>query len=262
MPSVDPARALVTGASSGIGEAYARRLAAEGLDVVLVARRADRLDALAGSLRAAHGVDVEVLVADLATDVGVATVVDRLSGDVSPVGLLVNNAGFGTTGRLAQLDPVREQEEIALNVGALVRLTQAVLPAMSARGSGAIVNVASIAGLTPVPGNATYSSTKAFVVAFTRSLAEEVRGTGVRVQVLCPGMTRTEFQATADVDTTTLPGFVWQEADEVVDASWRALHRRHPPVTVVPGGFNKAVVFGARLVPVSIRGRIATLFGR
>src|SRR5262249_10893759 len=139
--------------------------------------------------------------------------------------LLVNNAGFGTTGTFVELDPEREEEEIRLNVIALSRLTRAALPALIARGRGAVINVSSMAAFQPAPHNATYGATKAFVNSFTESLYEEVRGTGVRLQALCPGFTRTEFQNRAGIDASGIPGFAWMSAEAVVDASMAALAR-------------------------------------
>ncbi len=259
-PPIGAFRALVTGASSGIGEAYARKLAAGGVDVVLVARRRDRLEQLAHELRDRHGVAVEVLAADLVDPVDLDRVATRVAAAEEPIDMVVNNAGFGTSGPLAGLDPAVEQAMIALNAGALVRLTQAALPGMLERGQGTIVNVASIAGLTPLPGNATYAGTKALVLAFSEAVAEEVRGQGVRVQALCPGLTRSEFQETAGFDARRLPGWVWQSSDEVVDVSLRALGGRR--VRVVPGLVNRVAAIAAAFVPVAVRRRVAGLLGR
>ncbi len=182
--------ALVTGASAGIGAAFAEALAREQYDLVLVARRADRLEELAKRLRDARGVAIEVLAADLTDGAGLARVVARV--EEGPPDLLVNNAGHGSFGNFAELDIDREVGEIQLNVVALVRLTRAALPGMIRRGHGAIINVSSMAGFQPMPFNATYGATKAFVNSFTEALHEELRGTGVRVQALCPGFTRTD----------------------------------------------------------------------
>jgi short-subunit dehydrogenase len=241
-------RALVTGASSGIGEAFARRLVADGWSVVAVARREERLRALPG--------DVEVLVADLSSGEGVAAVERRLAaGDVD---LLVNNAGFGTTARLVDIEPARLQEEIDVDVVALARLTRAALPAMLERGSGAILNVSSVVSFFPTPKMATYAGAKAFVTAFTESVAEEVRGTGVQAAVLCPGLTRTEFQDVANEQSArNLPAFAWQSADAVVDAALAGLAAGK--VVIVPGALNKAVVAGLGVTPHGLLRRIAAL---
>lgn len=245
-------RALVTGASSGIGEAFARRLAARGYGLVLVARRRGRLDALASSVRQAHGVEAEVMAADLATVEGVEAVAERLArGDV---GLLVNNAGFGTSGEFAALPVAREMEEVTVNVAALVRLTHAAAAAMASRGRGAIINVASTAAFQPVPYMATYGATKAFVLSFSEAIHEELKGRGVTVTCVCPGPVRTEFQAVAGVRADRLRTG-WLSREEVVDAALRAVLRRQ--AVVVPGGMNRAMAVAARLSPRFLVRRVA-----
>ncbi len=212
--------AVVTGASSGIGEAVARRLAAGGSGLVLVARDRDRLEALAADLGPYHGVEVEVLAADLATVEGRSAVEARLADGHAPVDLLVNNAGFGTTGDLVDLDPEAEDRQVQVNVLAVLRLTRAALPGMVGRGRGAVVNVASLAGLYPTPGTATYGATKAFVCSLTDALHEELRGTGVTATAVLPGFTRTEFQERAGWRPQAyLPDAVWMTADEVAAAT-------------------------------------------
>ncbi len=249
-------RALVTGASAGIGLAFAERLARDGYDLVLVARRRERLDALAKRLGESHGTLVEVLVADLTDDGDLFTVEQSVTTEPG-LDLLVNNAGFGTVGAFHTLDPDAEQREIQLNVLALVRLTRAALPQMVERGSGGVINVSSMAGFQPAPYNATYGGTKAFVNSFTESLAEELRGTGVVVQALCPGFTRTEFQEVADVDTSAIPDFAWMEAETVVDASLAALEAGD--VVCVPGLGNRMLSLASRSLPRSL---VARLTGR
>ena len=249
------ATAVITGASSGIGAAFARRLAARGYRLVLVARREERLRALADELRRRHGVGVEVLVADLARPEGIARVEARLAAD-GAVDLLVNNAGFGTVGPFAESDLERQLAMIAVHVTATARLTRAVLPGMLARGRGAVINVASIAAFLPAPGNATYSATKAYAKVFSQGLATELRGTGVRVQALCPGFTRTEFHSTPEYQAlemrSRVPRWLWMDPDEVVAASLDALARGQ--VVLVPGLTNRFVVAlgqggpGARLL--------------
>jgi len=208
--------ALVTGASSGIGEATARLLAAHGVGrLVLVARRADRLERLAEDLGALHHTDVEVLAADLAE---LARVEQRLSDGDRPIDLLVNNAGLGTSGLFASLPSDGEEHEIQVNVVALVRLTRAVLPGQIERGRGAVLNVSSMASYQPSPGGATYAATKAFVTSFSEAVHEEVRPSGVTVTALCPGFTRTEFQETSGVDQSRVPGFAWTSVESVASA--------------------------------------------
>jgi short-subunit dehydrogenase len=241
-------KALVTGASSGIGEAFARRLAAEGTAVVAVARREDRLRALPG--------DIEVLVADLGTDEGVAAVERRVA--VGDLDLVVNNAGFGTTGLLAEIPPERVAQEIAVDVAALARITRAALPVLLERGSGAILNVSSVVGFFPTPKMAVYSGAKAFVTAFTEAVAEEVRGSGVTVSVLCPGLTRTEFQDVAqESQAGNLPAFAWQSAEDVVAEALAGLAAGK--VVIVPGLPNKVAVAALGVTPHGLLRRAAGL---
>jgi short-subunit dehydrogenase len=248
-------RALVTGASAGIGKAFAERLARDGYDLVLVARRGERLEALAKQLRESHGSEVEVLVADL-VDAGDLLAVEQRVSAPPGLDLLVNNAGFGTVGAFHESDADREEQEILLNNVALVRLARAALPRMVERGRGAVVNVSSMAGFLPAPYNATYGATKAFVTSFSEALAEELRGTGVRVQALCPGFTRTEFQQVAHVDTSSIPDLAWMEPDPVVDASLKGLEAG--VVVCVPGLTNRATSLVARSLP---RGLVARVIG-
>lgn len=245
--------ALVTGASSGIGLEFCRRLAADGWQLVLVARRADRLEALAKELEQEHGTVAEVFPADLARSGELASVEGRLASEPT-LELLVNNAGFGTVGRFAELDPDGEEAEIRLNVVALVRLARAALPGLLERGRGGIINVSSMAGLAPAPFTTTYAATKAFVTSFSEGLHEEVRGSGVTVQALCPGFTRTEFQEVAGVSEEIVPGFAWQEADAVVDAALSGLESGS--AVVVPGVANQATAAASALVPRSLLRRV------
>jgi short-subunit dehydrogenase len=252
-------RALVTGASGGIGAAFAARLAQEGYDLVLVARRRVRLEAEAKRLRKEAGVAVGIVVADLSDPANLKRVAQKVGAE-RRLDLLVNNAGFGTTGAFARLDPDREEEEIRLNVVALVRLTRAALPNMLARARGAIINVSSLAAFQPGPYNATYSATKAFVNVFTEALHEELYGTGVRVQALCPGPTRTGFQKRAGIDTSQFPSFIWMTPDAVVDASLAALERGE--VVCVPGLANRTLAGITGAVPRSLVRRVAGALGR
>jgi short-subunit dehydrogenase len=239
-------RALVTGASTGLGAAFADALAREGTDLVVVARDAARLEALASQLGRDHGADVRVLPADLTNPIDLGRVVDAVTAD-EQLDLLVNNAGFGTAGDFVDLDPDAEEREIRLNVLALVRLTRAALPGMIRRRRGAIINVSSMAAFQPAPYNATYGATKAYVNSFTEALAEEVRGTGVRVQALCPGFTRTEFQVRAGIDASSVPALAWMEPREVVAESLAALRRGG--VVVVPGFANRATTTLTSILP-------------
>ncbi len=196
--------ALVTGASSGIGEAFARRLGRDGFDLVVVARRQRRLSSLAREISSAHAVRVEALSADLTTAAGLRAVTERIAREPR-LELLVNDAGVGDAGPLLSREWSREETLIRVNVVALARLTHAALRGMVRRRRGAIVNVSSTAAFAPCPGFATYGATKAFVNSFTEALYEELRGTGVRVQALCPGLTHTEIFEQAGADTSNLP---------------------------------------------------------
>jgi short-subunit dehydrogenase len=247
--------ALITGASAGIGAEFAAQLAARGDGVVLVARDGARLEALAKELGARHGVATEVLVADLTDAAQLATVEARLADRDRPVDVVVNNAGYGTNGRFYELDREIETREIALNVVALVRLTHAALAPMVERGRGGILNVSSLAGGQPTPGNATYGATKAFVSSFTQSVHDELRGTGVKVTVVCPGFTRTEFQERAGIDSSKVPGFLWQSAQEVASGALAALE--HNRAVYVPGTLNRVTAGVVSVLPDSLTRRVA-----
>lgn len=253
-PSGAPRRlAVVTGASAGIGQAFAERLAREAWDLLLVARRRDRLDELAAKLREAHERRVEVLAADLTVPEGLHAVEQRIAAEPT-LELLVNNAGFGTSGAFAELDRDAEEQELRLNVVALVRLTHAALEGFRERGHGTVLNVSSLAGFQPAPFNATYAATKAFVNSFTQALHEELRGTGVRMQLLCPGFTRTEFQEVAGVRTDEVPGFAWMEPEAVVAASLEGLRRGE--LVVIPGTGNKVMGAVLRALPAAAARRL------
>jgi short-subunit dehydrogenase len=239
---------MVTGASSGIGEAFAEALAKDRYDLVVIARRGERLAEVAKRLTDRYDTDVEVFPADLTEDAGLHSVESRLASD-RELTLLVNSAGFGTIGPFIDLDPDRLEQEIRLNVVALTRLTRAALPAMIRRGEGAIVNVSSLAGLYPGPYGATYGATKAYVNSLSEALQEEVRGTGVQIQLLCPGFTRTEFQEVAGAETSRIPGFAWMSAEEVVKESLDGLRSRTS--VVVPGRMNRGAALATGLVPRS-----------
>jgi short-subunit dehydrogenase len=240
--------ALVTGASSGIGTAFARQLAAEGSDLVLVARDQQRLETLARELRGAHGVAVEVLAADLSAPVSRAAVEKRLADPARPVDLLVNNAGFGTAGDFVDLPVAREEQQVQLNVVAVLRLTSVALDSMVARGRGNVLNVASLAAFVPAPGSATYAATKAFVCSFTDSLHDELQGTGVAATASIPGFTRTEFQARAEWDEQDhVPGFAWLDPVSVASASLDGAAAGR--ARVVPGAGYKALVGVAQVIP-------------
>ncbi len=234
--------AVITGASSGIGAAFARALAARGYDLVLVARREERLTALAAELQARHAITAEVLVADLAKHADIERVARHIAG-METLEMLINNAGFGTTGRFFKVDLARHLEMIHVHVVASVRFCHAALPGMVAHGRGAIINLASVAAFLPLVGNATYSATKRFLVTFSQSLQMELAGTGVRVQALCPGFTYSEFHDTpeyARFKRSSIPAFMWMSAEGVVAGSLKALERNR--VVYIPGFQNRLIV--------------------
>lgn len=214
--------ALVTGASSGIGATYADRLARRGHDLVLVARDADRLEALAARLRTQAGVAVEVLPADLSTEAGIAAVERRLAA-LPAVGLLVNNAGIGPEGPMLRSTVGHLDRMVAVNVQAVNRLTLAAATAFAARGGGTIVNIASVVALVPEMFNATYAATKAFVLALTQSLAAELSGRGVRLQAVLPGLTRTEIFDRVGRSFDALDPAMVMDAGDMVDAALAGL---------------------------------------
>lgn len=255
-------RALVTGASSGIGEVIVRRLAAEGTDLVVVARDRKRLEALAKELSMSHGVAVEVLRADLSKKASVTSVVERLQDETAVVDFLVNNAGFGTYGPFIDLDPDEEAREIEVNCQALVRLCHAAAPGMVRRRHGTVLNVSSLAARAATPNNAVYAATKAFVSHFSDALHEELRKSDVTVTVIEPGFTRTEFQARAGLtEDAGMPDFVWQTAEEVADAAIEGA--RAGKALVVPGAHNLVAAGLSGLIPRNARRRaVAMMSGR
>jgi hypothetical protein len=237
---------LVTGASSGIGQAYARKLASMGYDLILVARRRERLEALAAELRTADGVGARVLPADLATDAGVATV-ERVIAATDDLAVLVNNAGFGAAGTFARGDLERHLAMVRVHVEAVIRLTRAALPGLLAQGRGAIVNVSSLMSFYPIYGGSTYAGSKCYLRAFTEALHQELMGTGVRAQSLCPGFVRTELQDVAEIQKLPLPDFVWMSPEAVVEGSVRDLARDQ--VISVPGWWYRVLAGISGLVP-------------
>lgn len=254
-------RALVTGASGGIGEAITRRLAASGTGLVLVARSADRLESLASELRGSHGVSVEVLPADLNDPAQRGAVEARAATGTEPVDLLVNNAGFGSSGRFWELSLEREQRQIDLNVVVLVRLTHAALDQMVPRRRGTILNVSSVAGFQALPTMSVYAATKAFVTCFTEGIHEELRGTGVSATAVLPGFTRTNFQVVAGTGLEDrIPDFFLQDADAVAaEALAAAAAGRAACVT----GIRNRIGFAAlEAVPRRLKRRVTGIVTR
>ena len=242
--------AVVTGATAGIGRVFCDRLAERGHDLLLVARDVRRLEETAVELRARHGVAARVHSADLADEAQVEALAESLGAEPQ-IDVLVNNAGFGTTGTLARTDPAAQQRLVRVHCLTPLRLSQAVLPGMVARKSGAIVNVASVASFITAPGNVTYSAAKAFLRVLSDGMAAEVERHGVRVQALCPGFTRTEFQRRMGADPRQIPDWLWMSADDVVRASLKALDRGGP-VVVVPGLRYRALVAALRHTPMRL----------
>lgn len=242
--------ALVTGASGGIGEAFARALARRGTDLVIVGRDTKRLEALAEDLRGTAKIAVEVVTADLTHRARLSELEERLADPARQVELLVNNAGLGSQGRFAELPLDAEQAQLDVNVTALVRLTRAALPGMIDRNHGGVLNVSSLAGETASPGTATYAATKAFVTLFSESVHAEVIGQNVHVTALLPGLTRTGFHRRAGMRREGLPDFVWSAPEEVATAGLDAVATGR--AVCVPGIANKASLPLNRLLPRSL----------
>jgi uncharacterized protein len=251
---------LITGASSGIGESFARALAARRHNLVLVARSQAKLEALAGELRTAFKIQAEPVTLDLSVPGAAAKLAEILTERKLTIDLLINNAGFGAPGEFWRINLEREAEMVRLNVQALMELTHLILPAMVERRQGAIINVSSTASFQPMPYSALYAATKAFVTAFSLGLAEELRPHGVRVVTLCPGMTATNFFVAGGYGTRRAPGGL-QAPEEVVSAALQALD--HNGGLVVPRLLNKLGVFIQRFVPRAIVLRVtARMFRR
>jgi uncharacterized protein len=236
--------ALITGASSGFGAAFARRLATEGYDLVLVARDEGRLAELAADLSSRHGVSATPLPADLSTDEGCAAVEQRLAEGIE---MLVNNAGVSLNRSFVKSTVEAETRLLRVNVHAVMRLALAALPGMIERGSGDVINVSSVAGFAAVMPGSTYSASKAWVTNFSESVAHSVRRHGVRVMALCPGYTHTEFHDRAGIDMSKTPEWMWLQADRVVADGLRDLRRGK--IVSVPDWKYKVTVFGMRHLP-------------
>lgn len=247
--------ALITGASAGIGETFARKLAARGYDLILVARREDRLQSLARELPAS------IIAADLTQEDGLAAV-EQAIRENARLELLVNNAGFGTLGRFWQASLAGQEQMHKLHIMAMMRLTHAALGAMVPRDRGGIINVSSVAAFGQTEGNVSYCATKAWANAFTQGLDIELHGFGsrVKVQALCPGFTMSEFHDVLGVDRKNIPDFLWMQADTVVEASLRGLDRGE--VIVVPGAVYKIGAALLKYVPHNWKKRIGKPWGK
>ena len=249
------ATALITGASSGLGEEFARQLARENYDLVLTARREDRLKAVAVEAIKLGSTKVEVITSDLMQPGAASKLHQEVVRRGIEIEVLVNNAGFGTHGIFHKMPLEREIEEINLNVASLVALTRLFVDGMVARRRGTIINVASTAAFQPIPYMATYAATKAFVLNFSEAVALEVKASGVTVLALCPGPTRTEFQGTAGVETSSFPSFAYMDAKTVV-AQALASAKRGKAVRI-NGLMNQVMAQSTRISPRSVVARIA-----
>lgn len=243
-------RALVTGASAGIGAEFAQQLAARGCNLVLTARRADRLQALASDLCAKHGIEADVITDDLADPAAPARIAAAATSNGRAVDILINNAGYGVPGRYDKVDWDTHARFMQVLVTAPLRLCHLLLPAMRQRGYGRIVNVASLAGLVPAtPGNTLYGPAKAFLMRVSQALATENRAHGVHVCALCPGFTHSEFHDVSQARglVSKLPGWMWSDADDVVRQGLDAVERGR--VVCVPGRANRAIKTLMDLLP-------------
>lgn len=246
--------AMVTGASSGIGAEMAHQLGASGVPTVLVARRGERLQEIA-----ARYDDFDVLEADLGTADGQQLVMDRVADADAPVDLVVNNAGFGSSGDFWSLDPDRLGDEVELNVKALTKISNAALAAMVDRGSGYLLNVSSVASFQAAPGLAVYAATKAYVTNLSEALHEEVRGSGVHVTALCPGLTKTEFQQRSNTTEyeSTFPDFAWTSVESVARAGLDGVAKNR--AVVVPGALYKGLAATSDITPRAVSRRLSGL---
>src|SRR3954467_8314424 len=252
-PPADDSTCLITGASSGIGSEFARQLSSRGYHVTLVARREDRLRELAAEL----GGHAEVQACDVTDPVARRNLAEDLAARGVTVDLLVNNAGFSTSGPFWQSDRDRELDMVRTNVEAVVDCCSLFVPAMVERGRGAVLNIAPTASFQPIPLHAGYAASKAFVLSFTESLHAELAGTGVAVTALCPGPVKTEFMDVADLPgAEATPGFIWAGPEEVARAGIRGLEKGKR--VVIPGALNRAGAVGGQHAPRSLILRVAS----
>lgn len=248
---------LITGSTAGIGAAFARRLAADGHNLVLVARDAERLRKQAAELHDRHGIEAEVLSADLSRDDGIAAVESRLADRADAVDLLINNAGFGNKGRYLEVSMADELTMLKVHCEAVLRLTSAAAEGMRERGRGGVVNVASVAAFVP---RGTYGASKAWVVQFTQGASKDLAGTGVRLMALCPGFVRTEFHERAGMGTDNIPGWMWLDADKLVATALKDLARGK--TLSVPDPRYKTLMGLVKLAPRGLLGGVTSRTGR
>ncbi|MFC7307456.1 SDR family NAD(P)-dependent oxidoreductase [Streptomyces monticola] len=249
--------ALITGSTAGIGAAFARRLAADGHNLVLVARDTKRLREQATELHDRHGIEAEVLTADLATEDGIEAVAKRLDDRRDPVDLLINNAGFGNKGHFLEVPMADELTMLKVHCEAVLRLTSAAVEGMRDRGRGGVVNVASVAAFVP---RGTYGASKAWVVQFTQGVAKDLAGSGVRLMALCPGFVRTEFHERAGMGTDNIPKWMWLDADKLVAGALSDLARGKS--LSIPDPRYKAMMGVVKVVPRGLLGGITSRTGR
>ncbi|GGR71936.1 dehydrogenase [Streptomyces aureoverticillatus] len=249
--------ALITGSTAGIGAAFARRLAADGHNLVLVARDTKRLREQATELHDRHGIEAEVLTADLATEDGITAVEERLGRRRDGVDLLVNNAGFANKGRYLEVPLADELTMLKVHCEAVLRLTSAATDAMRERGRGGVVNVASVAAFVP---RGTYGASKAWVVQFTQGAARDLEGSGVRLMALCPGLVRTEFHERAGMGTDNIPKWMWLDADKLVKAALADLARGKS--LSIPDPRYKAMMGLVKVTPRALIGGVTSRTGR
>lgn len=246
--------ALVTGATAGLGAEFARQLAADDYNLVLVARDTQRLERIAAELSGKHGVSVEVISADLVTADGCAVVAKRIEDRDHPVDLLVNNAGFGMYKVFGSAAVEDEERQLDLNVRAVLRLSRSAVRAMTGRGSGRIVNVSSVSAFVPRGSNATYAASKAWVTMFSEALSVQLKGSGVTVTAICPGFTRTEFHERASADMSHVPERMWLSAEDVVREGLADAFDGKP--VSVPTRQYRRLVLLTRLVPRAVLRRV------
>ncbi len=235
-------KAVISGASSGIGESFALELASQGYDLVIIARRTEKLEILANKLKTSFGTNSEILVADLSQNKEIDTLAKRLE-KIEGIEVLVNSAGFGLSGKFAEVDLETQQKMITVHNIASFSLTRAILPDMIKRDKGSVINVSSMSGLMTKFGNVAYTTTKAFLVVFSEALQEELRGTSIQIQALCPGMTHTEFHDEKNLpnfDKSSVPKNFWMTSEEVVRKSLKALNKKN--TVYIPGFWNKFIV--------------------